>query len=100
MKYFIIIILVYTLSTSIFASPKIDSLLHELDKTIADSEMYENEKKNRIASIKAVAEYSYEESHWERLQGGNSDFVFDNIKWHDLGSDSFLTDGKDMMIGI
>ena len=48
-------------------------------------------------SIKAVAGYSYEESHWERLQGGNSDFVFDNIKWHDLGSGSFLTDGKASM---
>jgi len=48
-------------------------------------------------SIKAVAGYSYEESHWERLQGGNSDFVFDNIRWHDLGSGSFLTDGKASM---
>ncbi len=47
--------------------------------------------------IKAVAGYSYEESHWERLQGGNSDFVFDNIRWHDLGSGSFLTDGKASM---
>ena len=47
--------------------------------------------------IKAVAGYSYEESHWERLQGGNSDFTFDNIKWHDLGSGSFLADGKASM---
>lgn len=45
-------------------------------------------------NIKAVAGYSYEESNWERLQGENSDFAFDNIKWHDLGSGSFLTDGK------
>ena len=48
-------------------------------------------------SIKAVAGYSYEDSHWERLQGGNSDFNFDNIKWHDLGSGSFLSDGKASM---
>ncbi len=48
-------------------------------------------------SIKAVAGYSYEESHWERLQASNNDFVFDNIKWHDLGSGSFLTDGKASM---
>lgn len=45
-------------------------------------------------SIKAVAGYSYEESNWERLRGENSDFAFDNIKWHDLGSGSFLTEGK------
>ena len=48
-------------------------------------------------SIKAVAGYSYEDSNWERLQGSNNDFAFDNIKWHDLGSGSFLTDGKASM---
>lgn len=44
-------------------------------------------------SIKAVAGYSYEESNWERLQAGNSDFAFDNIKWHDLSSGSYLKEG-------
>lgn len=53
MRYLLIIILLFEFTTSIFASPKIDSLLHVLDETIADSELYENEKKNRIASIKA-----------------------------------------------
>ena len=48
-------------------------------------------------SFKAVAGYSYEESHWERLQASNNDFTFDNIKWHDLGSGSFLADGKASM---
>ena len=53
MRYLLIIILLFEFTTSIFASPKTDSLLHVLDKTIEDSELYENEKKNRIASIKA-----------------------------------------------
>lgn len=53
MRYLFVIILLFEFTTSIFASPKIDSLLHVLDESIADSELYENEKKNRIASIKA-----------------------------------------------
>lgn len=42
-------------------------------------------------SIKAVAGYTYENAHWERLQASNNDFAYDNIKWHDLGSGSYLT---------
>lgn len=48
-------------------------------------------------TIQAVAGYSYEEFKWERLQSGNSDYNFDNIKWHDIGSGAFLTDGKASM---
>lgn len=48
-------------------------------------------------TIQAVAGYSYEEFKWERLQAGNSDYNFDNIKWHDIGSGAFLTDGKASM---
>ena len=45
-------------------------------------------------SIKAVAGYTYENSRWERLNASNNDFAYDNIKWHDLGSGSFLNAGK------
>lgn len=45
-------------------------------------------------SIKAVAGYTYENSRWERLKASNNDFAYDNIKWHDLGSGSFLNAGK------
>ena len=45
-------------------------------------------------SIKAVAGYTYENSRWERLQASNSDFAYDNIKWHDIGSGSYLNAGK------
>lgn len=48
-------------------------------------------------SIKAVAGYTYENTHWERLQASNNDFAYDNIKWHDLSSGSYLADGKAKM---
>lgn len=48
-------------------------------------------------SIKVVAGYTYENSRWERLKASNNDFAYDNIKWHDLGSGSFLSDGKASM---
>lgn len=48
-------------------------------------------------NIKAVAGYTYEQSSWEQLCAGNSDFAYDNLKWYDLGSGSFLTDGKATM---
>ncbi len=48
-------------------------------------------------SIKAVAGYTYEDSRWERLNASNSDFAYDNLKWHDLGSGSFLNAGKAAM---
>jgi len=48
-------------------------------------------------SLKAVVGYNYESSKWERLMAGNSDFAYDNIKWHDLGSGSFLNAGKATM---
>lgn len=48
-------------------------------------------------SIKAVAGYTYENSRWERLKASNNDFAYDNIKWHDLGSGSFLNAGKASM---
>lgn len=45
-------------------------------------------------SVKVVAGYTYENSRWERLKASNNDFAYDNIKWHDLGSGSFLNAGK------
>ena len=48
-------------------------------------------------SVKVVAGYTYENSRWERLQASNNDFAYDNIKWHDLGSGSFLNVGKASM---
>lgn len=48
-------------------------------------------------TLQAVVGYSYEASNWERLQGSNNNFNFDNIKWHDLGSGSYLTEGKASM---
>ena len=48
-------------------------------------------------SIKAVAGYTYENTRWERLQASNNDFAYENIKWHDLGSGSYLADGKAKM---
>lgn len=48
-------------------------------------------------NIKAVAGYTYEESNWERLQASNNDFTYDNIKWNDLGSGTFLKSGQAAM---
>lgn len=48
-------------------------------------------------NIKVVAGYTYENSRWERLKASNNDFAYDNIKWHDLGSGSFLNAGKASM---
>lgn len=45
-------------------------------------------------NLKAVAGYTYEESIWEQLYGSNNDFTFDNTKYWDLGSGSYLKDGK------
>lgn len=45
-------------------------------------------------SFKVVGGYTYEESTWENLRAENNDFAFDNIKWHDIGSGSFLGAGK------
>lgn len=52
MKYHIASILLFILTTSVFGNSEIDSLLHVLDRTIAQSEVYENSKKNRISDIK------------------------------------------------
>ena len=53
MKHLTIIILLFLFTSTIFASTKIDSLLHELDVKIAYSNEYEKGKKNRIANIKS-----------------------------------------------
>ena len=45
-------------------------------------------------SLKAVGGYTYEASNWEKLKASNNDFAFDNLKWNDLGSGSFLKAGK------
>ena len=41
--------------------------------------------------------YNYEQTTWERLQAGNSDFNFDDILWNNLGSGSYLAKGKASM---
>lgn len=48
-------------------------------------------------SIKAVAGYNYEETYWESVQAGNNNFTFDDMLWHNIGSGSFLADGKASM---
>lgn len=48
-------------------------------------------------SFKVVAGYTHEQTTWENLKAENNDFVFDNVKWHDIGSGSFLGDGKAKM---
>lgn len=45
-------------------------------------------------SLKIVGGYSHESTTWEKLKAFNNDFAFDNLKWHDLGSGSFLKAGK------
>lgn len=45
-------------------------------------------------NLKAVVGYSYEKSVWEQLYASNNDFTFDNTKYWDLGSGSYLKDGK------
>ena len=44
-------------------------------------------------NIKAVVGYTYEKSIWEQIGGSNNDFSFDNTKYWDLGSGSYLKDG-------
>ncbi|MFR9496726.1 MAG: SusC/RagA family TonB-linked outer membrane protein [Rikenellaceae bacterium] len=44
-------------------------------------------------NIKAVAGYTHEASSWEKLQASNSNFAYDNILWHDIGSGSYLGEG-------
>ncbi len=48
-------------------------------------------------SLKAVAGYSYESSNWEQLMAANSDFAYDNLKWNDLKSGTYLGAGKASM---
>lgn len=45
-------------------------------------------------SLRAVGGYTYEDNNWERLRASNNDFAFDSTKWHDLGSGSYLTEGR------
>jgi TonB-linked SusC/RagA family outer membrane protein len=47
--------------------------------------------------LKAVVGYSYERENWEQMYEQNADFTFDNTLWHDLGSGSYLTEGKATM---
>lgn len=48
-------------------------------------------------SLQFVGGYTYEESWWENLQAGNSDFTFDNLSYNSIGSGSYLKDGKASM---
>lgn len=45
-------------------------------------------------NLKAVVGYSFERENWEQLYASNNDFAFDNTKYWDLGSGSYLKDGK------
>lgn len=45
-------------------------------------------------SIRAVAGYNWENDNWERMQAQNNDFAFDSIKWHDIGSGTYLAQGR------
>ncbi|MCC8197752.1 MAG: TonB-dependent receptor [Tannerellaceae bacterium] len=44
--------------------------------------------------FKIVAGYSYEESNFEELKAVNSNFAFDQTQWNDLGSGTYLNEGK------
>lgn len=52
MKYLSVSFLFLFLIQPIFGNPEIDSLLQVLDRTISQSEVFENSKKNRIHGIK------------------------------------------------
>lgn len=52
MKYPIVSVLFFILAIPIFGNSKIDSLLQVLDHAIAQSEVFENSKKDRIGTIK------------------------------------------------
>ncbi|WP_313381943.1 hypothetical protein [Proteiniphilum saccharofermentans] len=53
MKYHVAgFLLLFALTTPIFGNSEIDSLLQELDQTIAQSDVYEDSKKDRINDIK------------------------------------------------
>lgn len=44
--------------------------------------------------FKVVGGYNYEEYNRETLNGQNYNFAFDQLKWNDLGSGTYLGDGK------
>lgn len=45
-------------------------------------------------TIRAVVGYNYERSIWEQIGGSNNNFSFDKTLYWDLGSGSYLKDGK------
>lgn len=48
-------------------------------------------------SLQVVGGYTYEESWWESLQASNNDFSFDNMSYNNIGSGTYLKDGKASM---
>lgn len=44
--------------------------------------------------FKVVVGYNYEESNYENFEARNYNFAFDQTKWNDLGSGTYLKDGK------
>jgi len=44
--------------------------------------------------FKVVVGYNYEESNYENFQARNYNFAFDQTTWNDLGSGTYLKDGK------
>jgi hypothetical protein len=45
-------------------------------------------------NIRFVGGYSYREEHYESLGNENMDFSYDSYLWHNIGSGSFLSEGK------
>jgi len=48
-------------------------------------------------SLQFVGGYTYEESWWESVEAGNSNFAFDNMSFNSIGSGTYLKDGKATM---
>jgi TonB-linked SusC/RagA family outer membrane protein len=44
-------------------------------------------------TLSAVAGISYEDDNWEQMSAENMDFSYDSIKWHDIGSGTYLNQG-------
>ncbi len=44
--------------------------------------------------LKAVIGYSWERSTWEQVGAENANFAYDNFLYHNIGSGSYLADGK------
>lgn len=48
-------------------------------------------------NFQAVAGYSYQDFNYENQQMANMDFAYDSFLWHNMGSGSYLSEGKASM---